>query len=107
MDLYSKVSISGKMTSGKTTMSDRLNREHGYKQIRSAQYLKELCEALIQQNMFELSGNTSPSINDKVDRAIWRLSNDHDEFQKIKIEVECLRKLKYSSILSFESKNED
>lgn len=51
MGYYDMIAISGKICSGKTTISDYLQENHGYLRVSSAYYLKLICAEMAKMNM--------------------------------------------------------
>lgn len=94
MDYYNKIAISGKMTSGKTTVSDFLINSYDYSPIRSAEYLKNICHDLATINMVESVNSPHFIINSareflKINTKF--ISKDDQEYEKLIKELEELR----------------
>jgi dephospho-CoA kinase len=107
MEYFNKVSISGKISSGKTTVSDYLKEEMGYTQIRSAGYLKKLCSAMASKNLImDVSGVTSTKMfDDEITEIIDFLSNGAEEKKKLKSLVNELL-VEYSDVTSIAKKTD-
>lgn len=108
MDLFNKIAISGKIASGKTTVSDYLHDELGYVQIRSAEYLKRICKDMAKLNLLESSeANINTSIIEKsLNKDINFISNSKEEEELIRYKIDELR-TRFSHVKSTDRKTDD
>lgn len=108
MDSFNKIAVSGKIASGKTTVSDYLKEKFGYVQIRSAEYLKKICSDMAKLNLMESMDPTISTdlIEKKLNENIEFISKDRNEYIKLKDRLEELRH-DFSHVRSTDKKTDD
>lgn len=114
MDLVSKVAISGKICSGKTTISNHLVDIYGHTRISSAKHLKSICGKMATYNLFNNLFNDSLAVNksvlntynDSLKEEIRFITNNEEEFEKAFDLALKLRK-DFSHVENTEQKTDD
>lgn len=109
MDYFNRIAISGKMASGKTTVSNFLIDSFGYIPIRSAEYLKKICNDLAILNMVE--SVNSPyfvinSVRESLKMNTKFIAKDEQEKEKLLKEFETLRQ-QFSHVKDISKKTDD
>lgn len=109
MDYFNRIAISGKMTSGKTTVSNFLIDSFGYTPIRSAEYLKKICNDLAILNMVESVNSPEFVINSAIEFLKINtnyIANNEYEFEKLLKEFGKLRR-QFSHVKDTKKKTND
>ena len=105
-----RIAISGKICSGKTTVSNYLRDEYGFTQIRSAEFLKKICSTMANINLILSMSSERRFVVDSLykvlDNHIRYISKDDSEYNKITEEMTRLHK-EFSHIKNTSKKTDD
>lgn len=105
-----RIAISGKICSGKTTVSDYLKDNYGFTQIRSAEFLKKICSTMAKINLLSsvssANQTATASLYNILDNYIRYISKNDIEYNKVKEEITRLHK-EFSHIKDASKKTDD